>query len=613
MTYRERQELGGDIHCRIEEKADIRFHDGALRHAKGACCYQIIRAAKDKHLSPEGNGFTYNHAPMLTYYSGEFICEYLSGPNGEHEFPSAVYLCRSKDGRHWTQPREVFPPIEVKSAPYCGPKKECIHSSLVPCIVHHRMGFYTAQNGRLLVLTFYGISPDFHTAPNNGYGVGRAVREIYSDFSMSDIYFLKYNIQGGYNEKNSGNFLPFEVSEDEGFKEACRELLSNRVVREQWWEEERLDTDFFACPGGKALSYYTLPTGRIMGVFKESLTSYTDDGGKHWSPIKKSPSIETSTGKVWGQKTCDGKYVLVYNPSPDGAHRWPLALAAGDDGVEFHGLLAIVPEISPCRYEGALKNLGAQYVRGITEANLRPDDRAMWLVYSVNKEDIWICRVPAPILPEEQENVTDDMDMMNGRNLRDTWNLYIPAWNSCELVKTESSKQVLRMRDRDPFDRTRAMRLFVPAALVKISFAITVRSVGMGHGAVLLQDRKGQNVGSIVFSQDAAYLHNTGFNRLLCRYEPGNELRMEIICDCVKNEMEVKVESGTENQILKVSTAASAERIERVVFATKYELPWQGLEVSGRKGTIGNLPGADIRQKETVLDIGYLKTETFEK
>lgn len=613
MNYKERRMMEDDIHCHNKQKADIRFHDGALPHMKGACNYQIVRASKNPELSPEGRGFTYNHAAMLTYFENKFICQYLGGPKGEHEAPSAAFVCTSKDGIHWDEVQEAFPPIEVDSSPYKGPKAEFIQTKTIPCIVHHRMGFYTSSNHRLLMMTFYGISPDFHTVPNSGYGVGRAVREIYSDFTMSDIYFLRYNLPGGYNRENVDTFPYFEESVDEGFRAACHELLGDRLVTQQWWEEERLDTEFFTRPDGRALSYYTIPGGRVMGVFKDSMTSYTDDKGEHWSPLKKSVSIETSSGKVWGQKTPDGNFALVYNPTSDSAHRWPLAMVAGDNGIDFDYLSAIHPEVSPCRYEGGLKNLGPQYMRGITEANEYPDDRALWIAYSVNKEDMWITRVPVPAVNVETEDVNDRMSEMSEQGLRDTWNLYVPSWNGADLSTDSKGEKGLILKDQDPYDRTRAMRLFKPGTLIAVTVRLRVEQLVKGRAALYIQDRKGQNLISVVISPEGwVAMHNAGYDTPLCSWKPGEEIKIQMTVDCVENRVKTAAFCQGEGKEVGGYAAASSEGVERILIATKYDLPWQGLEVNGKDGTMGNLPGADEKQKETVVSILEVITKTLE-
>ncbi len=603
------------VRCHVEEKADIRFHDGGLPHVTGACCYQVVRCARDKELSPEGRGFTYNHAGMLAWFRGSFVMEYLAGPKGEHEFPSAAYVCFSRDGIRWGKPVEAFPPARVRAKPYRGPKKELVTEDTMPCIVHHRMGFFTTGDSRLLVTTFYGMSPDQHLAPNNGYGAGRAVREIYEDHTMSPVYMLRYNEAGGYG-RDTELFPWFEDSEDRGFVDGCRELLSHPVATQQWWEEERLDKEFFTCTGGRAMSWYTLPDGRIMAVFKDSLTSCSQDGGRHWSPLRPSLSLETASGKVWGQKTPDGKYALAYNPSPDGAHRWPLAVMWGDDGEDFYHLSAAVPEISPCRYEGGLKNLGAQYMRGISEVNTYPEDRAMWLAYSVNKEDMWICRIPVPMDNIWRRDVEDRLDSVSDKELRDTWNLYVPSWNRAELGETKKGRRGLLLSDSDPYNRTRAMRKFRPGKAVKIFARLMVERLASQKAAVSVQDVSGQNLVNIVLRQDQGgrggqvCLRLGGYETPLCRFLPEEEIELSIEVDCVGNKVKVSARCGDSEGEKRDNTGASAWQAERIVFLTKYSLPFQGLEDNGKDGTIGDLPDADKRHEETRLFILELNCRT---
>ncbi len=590
-----------NIVCHHEKLADIRFQDGGLRHVIGACNYQVVRATKDIENSPEGRGFTYNHAPMLTYWNHHFFYEYLGGPKGEHETPSAVFMCISNDGINWGKPIEIFPPASICSSYYRGPKKEQLGTGRVPLVVHHRMGFYTAMNGRLLVSTFYGICPDPHVAPNNGYGVGRVVREIYSDFTMSDIYFIRYNEAGGYGKEQVDLFDDYKNSLDSGFIDACDELLKNPLVTQQWWEEERLDKNFFTRPDGKALSYYTLMDGRVMGVFKESLTSITEDGGMSWSPIEKSPTLITSTGKVWGQKMPDGNYALVYNPSPDSAHRWPLAITIGENGQDFYDLATIVPEISPCRYEGGLKNLGAQYMRGITEANEKPEDMAIWIAYSVNKEDMWIVRIPNPVETVWKGDIHDDMSVISDEMLRNTWNLYVPSWGSAALNEVDSKRGLL-ISDYDPYNRVRAERIFEPTNKVHLILKGMILELYKDKITMSIQSSDGQNLVQVVLDADNKIaVHNGGLDQLVGNYLSKKEIIIDLKIDCIECTYELVVLQDKNQYYKKGRIAVAVKEAERLVLSTKYTLPFQGLEVNGRNGDIGNLEGADQKHPKTSL------------
>jgi len=95
------------------------------------------------------------------------------------------------------------------------------------------MGFYTAPDGRLLVMGHYG--------GNNGIGIGRVVRELYKDFSMGPIYFIRINQQW----EDEIKYPLYHESDDKGFIRACESFMSDPIRRIQWWEEDYLAPAFF--------------------------------------------------------------------------------------------------------------------------------------------------------------------------------------------------------------------------------------------------------------------------------------------------------------------------------------------------------------------------------
>jgi hypothetical protein len=232
------------------------------------------------------------------------------------------------------------------------------------------MGFYVAPDGRLLLLGFYGVP----NHPNDGRGIGRVVREVKADGSFGPIYFLRFNTHNGWNEQNT--VLPFFTSApDEGFRQACRALLADKLMTLQWWEEDRSRDGFYPDFGDrvlKALSYYHRKDGTVVGLWKGSWTALSTDEGRTWSPPVRVPTLAMAEAKVWGQRTPDGRYALLYNPRRDNRHRWPLAIVTGDDGVRFDELLTVQGEVPPRRYNGLDKAFGPQYVRGIAEGNGTP-------------------------------------------------------------------------------------------------------------------------------------------------------------------------------------------------------------------------------------------------
>jgi hypothetical protein len=78
--------------------SNVDYHHGQLSPAVGVHNIQIMRANREIKDSTTGFGWTYNHAPMLTYWNNTFFVEYLSNPVGEHIAPGQSLLQTSKDG-----------------------------------------------------------------------------------------------------------------------------------------------------------------------------------------------------------------------------------------------------------------------------------------------------------------------------------------------------------------------------------------------------------------------------------------------------------------------------------------------------------------------------------
>ena len=141
---------------------------------------------------------------------------------------------------------------------------------------------------------------------------------------------------------------------------------------------------------GKAMAFYHRKDGALVATMKWGWVLVSTDEGETWSAPTRPPTLVTGMAKVWGQRTADGRYALAYNPHPE--HRYPLVVVTGDDGVTFGDMRVVHGAFPPMRYEGKFKSPGPQYVRGISEwsndGSFVDAKDALWLVYSVNKEDV---------------------------------------------------------------------------------------------------------------------------------------------------------------------------------------------------------------------------------
>ncbi|MEZ4904102.1 MAG: hypothetical protein R2822_21315 [Spirosomataceae bacterium] len=153
----------------------------------------------------------------------------------------------------------------------------------------------------------------------------------------------------------------------------------------------------------------------------------------------------------------DGNYATVYNPAE---FRWPLAISTSSDGLNYTNLWLINGEITAMRYGGNYKSYGPQYVRGIVEGNGTPSDKNLWVTYSMNKEDIWISKVPVPVTNEVKTHVGDVFNDLPENQELLFWNIYSPLLASVKIEKSTDGTRNLVLRDRDKFDYAKAERIF---------------------------------------------------------------------------------------------------------------------------------------------------------
>ena len=133
-------------------------------------------------------------------------------------------ITKSENGIQWERPQVVFPVYFYINSTEGDMK-------VINEFMHQRMGFNVAPNGRLLVMGFYG--------ENDGDGIGRVVREIYEDFSLGPIYFIRVND----NWKGEVKYSLYHESSDKEFIDACESFLSDKIRRIQLWEEDHKAAD----------------------------------------------------------------------------------------------------------------------------------------------------------------------------------------------------------------------------------------------------------------------------------------------------------------------------------------------------------------------------------
>lgn len=539
---------------------NVDYHHGQLSPAVGVHNIQVLRANREQPDAANGFGWTYNHAPMLTYWNNSFYLEYLSNPVGEHVPPGQSFLLTSKDGYHWSDAVVAFPPYKVPD----GTKKEDYNAVAkeLTAVMHQRMGFYISAKNRLLMFAYYGIVLGPKDDPNDGNGIGRVVREIYKDGSFGPVYFIRYN--HAFNASNT-SYPFFERSKDKGFIEACKEMLANPLLTQQWNEEADRNDPLITLHNEnyKAFNFYSLPDGRTVGFWKYALTSVSNDKGKSWSynPVR-APRFVNSNAKIWGQRTSDGKYITVYNPSE---FRWPLALSVSDDGLNYKNLLLVNGEITSMRYGGNYKSYGPQYVRGL-EANALSPDGNCWVTYSMNKEDMWVSCIPVPVKDKVEQNVNDDFSQLSEAAALKEWNVFSPLWAPVAIEKMTDGSRALALKDKDPFDYAKAERIIPVAGKMTAEFSVIPQQQDHGNLFIEFQDAKGNAGIRLVFDSTGTLVTKAGYRyKSVTKYKAGERYDIKISLNAHARFYTVTVNGKESGGSL---FFAPLESVQRVVFRT---------------------------------------------
>ena len=486
-------------------------HDGGLKPVVGVHNIQTMRGSRP---------WTYNHQPMMAYWNGKFYMHYLTDPRHEHEPPGKTMLQTSDDGYTWSDPVELFPEYPVPDG-FMKTTLPGIEAKNLKAIMHQRVGFYVAPNGKLIAIGNYGIALTPKDDPNDGNGIGRVVREVKEDGTFGPIYFIYYNHD--FNARNT-IYPYYKKSKDKAFVRAVDALMADPMQRMQWVEEaDRNDPLIPLNKPYKAFSGYTLPDGRKVALWKHAVTSLSADGGNTWRvPCDRAPGFVNSNAKIWGQRLTDGTYATVYNPAE---YRWPLAISLSSDGLEYTTLSLVHGEVTPLRHGGNYKSYGPQYTRGIQEGNGTPRDSDLWVTYSNNKEDIWVSRIPVPVRLNATTHAQAFPQTERLSDLTD-WNLYVPRL--CSVILKNGW---LNLYDCDPYDYAKAERVIPNTKELEVEFDLMMDQEDEGELDIEFLDDEGNVCSRIVVDSTQTIRVKGGarYGTILKRYEPGVEYHIKAV------------------------------------------------------------------------------------
>ena len=604
------------IHYTGKTLSNPNRHDGGLSPVVGVHNIQILRANREHPSEANGNGWTYNHQPMMAYWNNQFYVHYLCDPSDEHIPPSHTMYQTSTDGYTWSTPQVLFPEVQVPEGFQKPNRQEKAHNLVA--IMHQRIGWYVSKRNRLYAIGNYGVAFDKKDDPNDGNGIGRVIREVRKDGTLGPIYFIYLN----HTYKTNKTHFPYYTKADKVTRQACEEILSNPRYRMQWVEEaDRNDPLIPLHKEYKAYCDYTLPDGQIAALWKHALTSTSADGGLTWAqPVERAKGFVNSNAKIWGQRLSDGTYATIYNPSE---YRWPLAISLSKDGYEYETLNLVQGEVPPMRYGGNYKSYGPQYVRGIQEGNGVPNDSDLWVAYSMNKEDMWVAHIPVPVQTEAHSHAdgseflvsggsefsvsrVSEFSMPDGSAVGASplsrltcWNIYSPLYAPVTL-----NDGWLTLTDSDPFDYARVERKIPATKELKVSFDLKAGQSDRGLLQIEFLDTHGTACSRIELTAEGIMRCKGGarYGNLI-KYQADSVYHVEAILSVSRRVAEVYINGKKAGQRM---FFAPVESIERVMFRTGSERRFPDVDTPADWD--GILDNAGEREPEATFAIANVIT-----
>jgi len=539
-----------------QSRLNMTLLDGGLKPVVGVQNTQIMRVSRISKDITDGLGYTYAHHPDIAVWKGRLYAAWDMQPTREDTGPYRVVYATSANGFEWSGIAELFPTNISLAA---------------------RFYFYRAANGRMLAFTSFKYKD---AAIGEADKAVLLVREITADHQLGDVFTLTNCLTSApqYTPPSS-----FTTSADAGFKAACQDALDNKLLLEQqdkgvylgankmkWFNDPQYDISGL-WDWGKASCFYHRSDGAVVNLCKLGWASVSmnPNDPNSWSQPVQPPSLYAGSGKIWGQKTADGRYALLYHPNPLRVGRFPLVIVHGDDGKTFRDMRVVHGDGPWLRYpEDPNKTIGAQYQRGLAEWSddgTFADKQAIWMIYSWGKEDIWVSRIPLPLKLDETAFPADNFAQATPGSFVPGWNIYSPKWAPVAVVQTGGVSS-LELRDSDPYDYARAVRVFPESAKVRAELTLTPAQTN-GRLEIELCDPAGKRPMRVMLTETGKVQAQNGGNVTdLGSYVKNVTLSLVIDADAAAGTYSVRMNGGT---AVNLTTAdATATTLQRLSLRT---------------------------------------------
>jgi len=355
-----------------------------------------VTTTKLLHATPE-NG-TFNHHPYLAYYQGVLFASWDSQARDENTSGQHGVFCYSTDGgKTWFDPRPLFPPL-AENVPASETKEANRFQT--------SYGFIEID-GQLYGVTDVAKSLEEKVWRFNEVSrirVGLLARAVQADGTLGEIFWLSETAPEpvpGFPAYPSGD-RSLVAKINAHFKEPGNmpQLVFGPKTHPDSDDEQRMTepTPAWQLDNGAWVRLYR-DAGSIHArtradveesKSRRNYATFSFDDGKTWTTPTRT-SFPDACARSNAGKLPDGQFYVINNLlplSPKKGGRSLLAVSLSRDGLEFDRSVVIRFVAPELRYEGKAKSIGYAYPHSVIVG------KHLWVIYSVNKEDIEIARIP---------------------------------------------------------------------------------------------------------------------------------------------------------------------------------------------------------------------------
>lgn len=367
------------------------------------------------HLGTPETG-TFNHHSHITCFKGVFYAIWDTQAKDEHGPGQHALMRRSPDqGRTWTPVEELFPRMDWY-----------ISSSEVNTDNGYHGRIQTSNGFAVVDDVLYAVSEvDDHIGPSirkrKRVHTGRLCRSINPDGGLGDLFWLsekaptavqgfpsypagdrklvkkimRYFEQPGNeiqldftvpvpaSDFSTDCWSPSPVSDD---NHRLVEAVPSYRAKDGTWVRLYRDAGLLGVPVPEEGPRKELEASKS----RRNYASYSFDKGKTWT-VPTRTSFPDACARSNAGKLPDGQVYVINNLlplSPKHGGRSLLGISLSRDGLNFDRAAVIRFFAPPMRHKGRAKSIGFQYPHSMVVGE------DLWVMYSVNKEDIQVTRIP---------------------------------------------------------------------------------------------------------------------------------------------------------------------------------------------------------------------------